>query len=138
MSAAPLPDFEDRLLLERSGKPGSGKWTVSREFRYYSAVLGREVVVPVGFETDLASVPRLPVIFYLTGATCDEAAVIHDYLYTTKEVTRAQADAVLREASGVMGTPSWRSALMWLGVRVGGGAYWKEPTASLPDDLYVG
>lgn len=134
-------EFRSTLAMERAGAPGSGEWVLLKPLVYYSIILGREIVVPAGFRTDLASVPRLPIIFWLTGATADEAAVVHDYLYTTREVSRSAADAVMREASAVMGTPGWRRGLMWAGVRVGGGSYWKEPTASVPEpaqDIYFG
>ena len=133
--------FRTALAMERADKPGSGKWVLLKPLVYYSDILGKEITVPAEFETDLASVPRLPIIFWLTGATADEAAVIHDYLYTTRDVSRSVADAVMREASAVMGTPGWQRGLMWFGVRVGGRAYWKEPTASVPDpaqDVYFG
>lgn len=125
--------FRTGLAMERDGQPGSGEWVLLKALVYYSDILGREVTVPTGFRTDLASVPRLPIVFLLTGATADEAAVVHDYLYTTREVSRSVADAVMREAAAVMGTPAWRRQLMWAGVRLGGWAYWKKPTASVPD-----
>lgn len=134
------------LALERMGVVDSGEWVVVRPFGFYSAELRRVFTVPEAFETDLASVPRLPLMYLLCGNTADEAAVIHDYLYTTGLVPRAQADAVFAEAIGVIqrdkqeaakaaGVPSWRRALtgaadtarrgaMWLGVRLGGGSHY--------------
>jgi hypothetical protein len=91
---------------------------------YKSLVLNDVVVVPIGFTTDFASVPRAPLIFWLCGDTSTEASVVHDYLYTTKQYSRAQADAVLREASLVSKVPRWRAWLMWAGVRVFGGSHW--------------
>lgn len=158
------PEFLATLALKRAGRPDSGRWLLTERFGFYSAELGREIWAPVGFETDLASVPRWPVIYWLTGATADEAAVIHDLLYTLKkDVSRAQADAVFAEAIAVIArmkqaeleaekVPAWRRKLaelgddarraaMWAGVRAGGGAYWKEPTAKVPDlveDIYFG
>lgn len=135
------------LRLDRNGPPDSGSWILARDFTFYSAELRRAIKVPAGFETDLASVPRLPFMYLLCGATADEAAVVHDYLYTTREVTRAQADAVFAEAIGAIhraqdeaakaaGVATWKRgmrtgvgrvqrAMMWLGVRVGGGSRWK-------------
>ena len=85
---------------------------------------GKTGTVPAGFQTDLASVPRLPVVYWLTGGTSNAAAVVHDYLYSTHLVDRKTADAVLREASAVTGVPAWRRSLMWAGVRVFGGSHW--------------
>lgn len=118
--------FLNTLSMERYGKPDSGEWILTKPFVYRSLVAGTTFIVPEGFITDLASVPRLPVVYWLTGATCDEAAVVHDFLYTTQVVTREMADAVLSEASAVMGVPTWRRGLMWAGVRVGGGSHWVD------------
>lgn len=93
------------------------------QFRYESDILGF-IVVPLGFHTDLASVPRIPVVFDICGDTSTMASVVHDYLYAHHPCTRAQADAVLREASIVSGVPKWKAWLMWAGVRVGGRSPW--------------
>jgi hypothetical protein len=113
--------FLNTLSMERYGEPDSGKWILTKPLVYRSVVAGQTFIVPAGFVTDLASVPRLPVVYWLTGDTCDEAAVVHDYLYSTHMTTRAVADSVLCEASKVMGEPAWRCRLMWAGVRIGGG-----------------
>ena len=39
------------------------------------------VIVPKGFQTDFASVPRVPLAYLFCGDTCHEAATVHDYLY---------------------------------------------------------
>jgi hypothetical protein len=101
------------------------KWTVVEPLVYESDVAGIVITVPAGFETDLASVPRLPLVYMATGGTANAAAVIHDYLYTSHTVPRDVADAVLREASAVTGVPGWRRWSMWAAVRLFGGAAWK-------------
>jgi hypothetical protein len=56
------------------------------------------VEVPKGFVTDLASVPAiLWSIFPRTGRYA-YAAIVHDYLYWTQEVSREEADSVLKAA----------------------------------------
>lgn len=105
---------------------------------FESESLGRVITVPAGFETDLASVPRLPLAYLLFGGVGDAAAVLHDYAYSGKEpITREQADALFREALGALDhastegkskivkavAGSWftvRRAAMWLGVRIAG------------------
>lgn len=118
-----MSEFLTRLRMERSD---GDQWILTDTLIYQSDVAKQTFVIPRGFVTDLASVPRLPIIFWLTGATADRAAVVHDFLYSTRSVSRKMADSVLAEASGVMGVPGWRRGLMWLGVRVGGGAYWAD------------
>lgn len=90
------------------------------DFRYYSERLGREIVVPAGFETDYASVPRLPFAYSLFGGVAKWAAVIHDYLYRTATASRADADAVFLEAMEASAVGSWRRYPMWAGVRLFG------------------
>lgn len=103
-------------------------WRLTSSLRYYSAVLDRVIVVPEGFVTDFASVPRLPFIYWFAGDTARKAAVIHDWLYriNTEKVTRAQADAVFAEAIRALGYWPAREWFMWAGVRVGG--YWSYET----------
>ena len=106
-------------------------WKLTLPLLYQSDVANTTFVVPVGFTTDLASVPRIPIAYMLAGGTSNEASVVHDYLYSSHEVDRATADAVLREASALTGVPGWRRWIMWAGVRLGGGSHWTEkPTSS--------
>lgn len=123
--------FLNRLCIEVADNQDDGQWVLTRALLYTSDVAGRTFIVPRGFRTDLASVPRWPLIYWLCGATSDEAACIHDFLYSTHEVSRATADAVLREASAVTGVPAWRRWLMYWGVRIWGGSHWDPaPTAA--------
>jgi hypothetical protein len=115
--------------LEVADNQDDGQWIVHSALVYQSDVARQTFIVPRGFRTDLASVPRLPIVYWLTGGTSNEAAAIHDFLYSTHEVDRATADAVLREASAATGVPAWRRWLMWAGVRCFGGSHW-EPTTS--------
>ena len=101
-----------------------GKWVLDSAFRYSSDRLRKVVTVPCGFETDFASVPRIPLAFLFFGDTSHEAAVIHDWLYRTKEFSRSEADAVFREANEVAGAGFIRRWAMWAGVRLGGWAAW--------------
>jgi hypothetical protein len=116
--------FLSACVLEVASDQDDGKWILMANLRYESDVAMRTIVVPAGFQTDLASVPRLPFVYLLCGDCAREAAVVHDYLYSTHPVDRATADAVLREASAVTGVPAWRRWLMWAGVRIGGASHW--------------
>ena len=116
--------FVTPLVMESEAGEGDG-WVLRAPFAYQSDVLDRQINVPEGFRTDLASVPRLPVVYLLAGATGHEAAVVHDFLYATQLCARKQADDVFHEALLAMGVPKWRAWMMWCGVRIGGGAHWK-------------
>lgn len=118
--------FTTALQLERLedvSRDGRGTWRLLGRLGYSSDLIG-QVDVPQGFVTDLASVPRLPVAYFLAGGLAHAAAVVHDWLYTTHQTDRATADAVFREACQACGVSAWRAWVMWLGVRAGGASSW--------------
>lgn len=92
---------------------------------YNSDVACTTFLVKEGFETDFASVPRIPFVYVAVGDTAHAAAVLHDYLYTTGEVPRSMADAVFKEAAQICGVSGWRAWILWAGVRIGGGSHYK-------------
>jgi hypothetical protein len=122
--------FLTRCLLQIADNRDDDQWILAVPLVYESDVAARTITVPAGFRTDLASVPRLPLVFLLAGDCAREAAVVHDYLYTSHLVDRNTADAVLREASACTGVPAWRRWLMWAGVRIGGGRHWAPDAAA--------
>lgn len=96
-------------------------------FMYESDLLPGTIVVPLGFYTDFASVPRwMPIMYSLLGDTAHEPAVIHDWLYYMGETTRENADDILLEAMKVKGMPMYRAYPIYWGVRVGGWAAWNQ------------
>ena len=92
------------------------QWLLLEDLVYQSDVLGRDVVVPSGFVTDFASVPRAPIAYFLAGNTGHRAAVVHDYLIKSGEVKRELADEVFREALSASGVDWWRKESMYLAV----------------------
>jgi hypothetical protein len=129
--------FLTTLRVERvidNSEDGRGTWKLLNMFAYKSDVADTIFAVPEGFLTDFASVPRLPVAYLLAGNCAQEAAVIHDWLYTCHEVDRAMADAVFREAAA-LGSPGWRAWLMWAGVRIGGGGPWNASGQPQPEKV---
>ena len=80
-------------------------------------------VVPAGFRTDFASVPR-PVTWLVPRfGAYTLAAILHDWLCTegirTGAVTARQADGIFRRVMRESGVPVLRRWLMWAGVRWG-------------------
>lgn len=115
-----ITDLDAREMTRDTSTDRRGTRKLLSPLVYKSDLLDRTIAVPFGFVTDYASVPRIPVAYLLAGGCADAAAVIHDWLYTTHEVSRAAADAVFREAIVAGGEPAWRAWLMWAGVRIGG------------------
>ena len=123
-----MSGFLSQLMLLQKEPRDDSPYLLGEALIYQSDVAKRTIIVPRGFVTDLASVPRLPVVYLLTGNCATGAAVVHDWLYSSHEVSRAVADQVLREASQVCAVPGWRRWMMWGAVRLFGGNYWKQPS----------
>ncbi len=81
------------------------------------------VVVPCGFETDFASVPK----WFRHWIDNDEhwlvrPAVLHDWLYWQGRLPRSVCDAILRRACLSEGAPAWAAWTVWAAVRLFGGS----------------
>jgi hypothetical protein len=119
-----LTDLDVRLLSDKEG--GGGSWMLMSPLLYESDVADKIIKVPTAFETDFASVPRVPIVFDLMGDLAHAAAALHDYLYTTGEVPREVADAVLKEAAIVSGVPKWKAWAMYFAVRIFGQSHYQK------------
>lgn len=93
---------------------------------FSSKLLDKLVIVPEGFVTDFASVPRAPLTYWLFGGIGDEAAVVHDFAYEKGIVPRDMADDLYLEALEACGVPAWRRRAMWAAVRVFGASRYLE------------
>jgi hypothetical protein len=107
------------------------------------------LIVPQGFLTDVASVPRL--VWTISGITPDglhrAAAVVHDFLYLHQGAvppqyyqvrqqgewvnidytfTRAECDKIFARLMREAEVGKVRRRLMYLSVRVFGGPYWSR------------
>lgn len=109
-------------LVDQQAHGGRGSWKLMTPLVYQSDVAGLTITVPPGYTTDFASVPRAPILFLAMGDKGHMAAVIHDWLYTTKPpiMYRLAADNVFREALIASGMPKDEAEAMYLGVRFGG------------------
>lgn len=79
------------------------------------------IIIPKGFESDLDSVPRVPLAYWLVKGRAYKAAWLHDYLYATG-APRKYADEAIRAAMKAEGVHGFWRAWIYGGVRVGG---WK-------------
>lgn len=77
--------------------------------------------VPKGFRTDLASVPRPLWSVFPRWGKYGRAAVLHDYLYETKKVSKKQADKLFLKAMECDKVPLWKRTAMYYAVSVFGG-----------------
>lgn len=72
--------------------PRGNKWEVDEEYR--TEVLGETIVIPQGFVSDLASVPRILWLFISPFGRYTEASVVHDYLYLESDLPRKKCDEI--------------------------------------------
>jgi hypothetical protein len=80
------------------------------------------LTVPRGFQTDLASVPRLPFAYMVFNGKARRSAILHDYLYS-EQYPRAWADAVFLAAMESEVGPVRRRLMYWGGRLAGGSRY---------------
>jgi len=128
--------FLSRLYLVDADDNDTGRWYLFAPLVFDSKVAGRVITVPAGFPTDLASTPRIPIIYEACGNIAVRAAVVHDYLYSSGRESRAVADAVLREAAEVTGVSWWQRWAMWVGVRIGGSSHYTKTPAGSPNENF--
>jgi hypothetical protein len=122
-----MAHFEQLLLVEKIKVRPKSLWMLHRDLVFHSDILGCPVRVPTKFVTDFASVPRWLILGYaLLGGKGDEAAVIHDWLYSTQKYTRDIADKVFEEALVALGYSAATATLMYTGVSAGGWVAWRR------------
>ena len=99
------------------------QWNVLRSdfiVKYYDYTL----IVPKGFSTDFASVPRIPIAFTLFANKAKKSAVLHDWLYTTKPFSREECDKAFLCAMEAEGLNWVTRQAMYRGVRLGGALHY--------------
>lgn len=117
--------FLNRLKVEEVDQKGSGRWRGLAPLLYHSDIVREPlIVVPRGFVSDFGSVPRLPFAYAWFGNIAQAPAFLHDWLYTSHEISRRKADGVLREAMKSIGVSWIQRNAWWLGVRLFGGSHW--------------
>ena len=87
---------------------------------------GITLIIPEGFETDLASIPQiLQNIIPLIGNHL-QAAIVHDMCYRSKVgVSKKDADDMFYDAMRSLGVSWWKAQTMYQAVRMFGGRTFK-------------
>jgi hypothetical protein len=88
-----------------------------------------EVHVPKGFVTDLTSVPRAFWTLLRPDGDYTYAAIIHDFLYWTQDLSRPNADLVFDFAMQDFGIEPAVSATIYHAVRLAGQSAWDQNAA---------
>ena len=103
-------------------------WRLESPLVYYRGGGAEIIVVPSGFVTDFASVPRIAWALVPHEGKYDSAACLHDYLYRTHRYSQRVCDALLQEAMRSSGVPAWQVFVIYWGVHLfGHWAYAGQP-----------
>lgn len=139
--------FLDTAKLEQIGwEHGRPLWLTLAPLRYRSETLGRTLVVPAEFITDLASVPRWALVWWVAGGRGMRSSILHDFPYqfgyfldaagARIVIERATVDAEFYAsllADPMSGAGVVIAQMMYRAVRLGGRGHWDndERTISL-------
>lgn len=120
------------------------KWEIRDPFEYHLDHLGstERVIIPTGFITDFASIPRVLWNILPPTGRYGKAAVIHDWLYQKQIITvlwpevgkavgarlvdRAEADHILLEGMQALEVGWLTRSTIYSGVRTGGWVTWDK------------
>ena len=102
-------------------------WEVFEDYVYETSI--GTVVVPNGFKTDYASVPKIFRNIINTYGKHGKAAVVHDWLYSKNcniDITRAEADKIFLEIMKECGVGVIKRNLMYRMVRLFGASHFRR------------
>lgn len=94
------------------------KWRLTYPLIWRSP--GYCIIVPTGYETDFASVPRVFGTWLLFGGVANEAATLHDYLCDVKILTTKESNKLFYEAMLSTGIGKWKAWCMYQAVHLFG------------------
>jgi hypothetical protein len=103
-----------------------GEWALLDDL-VYTDKASKQHFCPKHFITDLASIPWLaePIFNSIDSRI---PGVMHDWLYCSQSLPRAECDALLKEMLLVTGCDPVRANLIYAGVRVGGSSRYRACT----------
>lgn len=113
-----MSEFRSKLHVEVGDE--DNKFILLAPLVYYSDLVGGEIVVPAGYATDFASIPRLFQNIIQVNGRHRKPAVLHDYLCDFKKMLgmpQGFADKIFREAMKVVDVAFVESAVMYRMVR---------------------
>ena len=101
-------------------------WIVREQLTYRIGISEDSVTVPVGFVTDLASIPPALQSFIQQNGPYLLPAVVHDYLYWKQTCTRDQSDRILLLAMIEHDVPTSQRTAIYEAVHWAGTFAWDE------------
>lgn len=101
-------------------------WIVREQLTYRIGISQDSLTVPVGFVTDLASIPPALQSFIQQNGPYLLPAVVHDYLYWKQTCTRDQSDQILLLAMIEHAVPEAQRFAIYQAVHFAGMFAWDE------------
>ena len=117
-----MPDRSERIHASYDMRDPL-KWGLEPNYSRETSALG-VVTVPAGFIWDGASTPRFMHTILPPWGMYSGAALVHDFLYSTKPCTREQADRVLLQLMIEDGVRPERATVMYRAVQALGQDRW--------------
>lgn len=119
-----MGQFVGTIMIE----PAGGKLWRTCEPLAYITDKDEKIDIPIGFEFDGASVPKIA--WSIVGHPLDQdylaSACVHDYLYFAQPLSRRKADKIMLEAMKMLGVSWWRRRTAYWAVRLFGWIPWKK------------
>lgn len=100
-------------------------WVLGNDLVFTVRETGQRIVVPRGFVTDFASVPRIFWSFFPRHGEYTRAAIVHDFLYWEQRCSREQADELFDIVMQDSDVDSTTRLTIYAAVRVWGDGAWQ-------------
>lgn len=128
--------FQSPLILTADVVPDL--WVINAPLVWQDPVFGR-LVVPAGFRTDLASIPRIArhLPFLDPNGISRLPAAAHDWLYAWRGWGKAKADDFLRAALRAEGASAAVAGTFYCAVSWFGGLSWDSDAGALETRDFV-
>ena len=107
---------DTELDVRQRDEPVDGKWFITISVLDYIAKDGEPFRVPIGVNTDFASIPKAFRIIIPRVGRHGKAAVLHDWLCEFKIIPREQADKIFLEAMESLGVGRIKRRTMYTAV----------------------
>lgn len=122
-----MSTFTTPLQVE-VGNKGRRKFKLISSFKYHVGTYPSDkiLIVPIGFKTDFASIPRIVWPIVSPFDEYAKAAVLHDWMYYKGMYSRKKSDEIFNEAMKVLDTPEWKRLLVYFFVRLCSWWTWKK------------
>lgn len=101
-------------------------WVLGNNLVYKLRGTDQEIVVPRGFVTDFASVPRVFWTLFPRHGRYTRASILHDFLYWDQSCTREQADELFDAVMTDSAVDSASRLTIYATVRMWGDSAWQE------------